>query len=69
MARRVYTQRSDGDLIRVTNRTHIIRCCDCGLVHLLKFKAGAGKLFFRAWRDDRATAASRRSKRYDQKAT
>ncbi len=40
-----------------------MRCCDCALVHDFDFRIVKGKLEFRASRDKRATAASRRHKR------
>ena len=35
--------------------------CDCGLIHRLDFRIVDGKVEFRTRRDDRATAAARRS--------
>lgn len=33
---------------------HRIKCCDCGLVHLMQYKiTTAGKLRFRAWRESK----------------
>jgi hypothetical protein len=57
-----YVQRSDGDVIDLGRaRQHLIACCDCGLVHLLKFKIrGGNKLSFQAWRRNRNTAQRRR---------
>ena len=37
------------------------QCCDCGLIHRLDFRIVDGKVEFRTRRDDRATAAARRS--------
>lgn len=37
-----------------------IACCDCGLVHKFEFKIIRGRVFYRAARDNRATAAKRR---------
>ena len=37
-----------------------IRCCDCGLVHNVEFSR-KGKVRLRVWRNERATAAVRRS--------
>jgi NADH:ubiquinone oxidoreductase subunit B-like Fe-S oxidoreductase len=36
------------------------RCCDCELVHVMQFKIDGDDIGFRARRDRRATAASRR---------
>lgn len=59
-----YKQRYDGDTIRVRNREHIIRCCDCGLVHLFKFKVDKSTLSLRVWRLPKNTASSRRGKKF-----
>jgi hypothetical protein len=37
------------------------QCCDCGLIHRLDFRVVDGRVEFRTRRDDRATAAARRS--------
>jgi len=37
------------------------QCCDCGLIHRLDFRIVDGRIEFRTRRDDRATAAARRS--------
>ncbi len=54
--------------LRVTGRYLDLACCDCGLVHTIKFrlkKKGAKTLITRrTWRNERATAAMRRGKRY-----
>lgn len=36
------------------------RCCSCQLVHEMDFRVKDGRVQFRARRDERATAASRR---------
>lgn len=58
----VYRQLADGEWQTMSSRRHKIACCDCGLVHLLEFRVSRGKIKFRAWRDNRATANRRRSK-------
>lgn len=63
--RATYTQRLNGEKVPIKRRTHVIRCCDCGLVHILRFYIRGGGLSFRAWRDERRTAASRRTIRYE----
>ena len=40
-----------------------LRCCDCGLTHRLQFRIYDGMVQFRARRDNRATAATRREKK------
>ena len=45
-------------------RGYRMMCCDCGLVHRLNFyivvKGRRRKVQFKAWRDYRSTAATRR---------
>jgi len=41
-------------------RGYKMACCDCGLVHKLDFRVRKGKIEFRVFRDNRATAAMRR---------
>lgn len=62
-----YTQKYDGDVIvpqRVGRKlwAHKIECCDCGLVHRLRFTIVDGKPAFAAWRDNRATVQRRKSR-------
>jgi len=62
-----YVQIYDGDWVQPRSRRgHKMRCCDCGLVHVVNFRVRGGKLQFQVFRDDRATAASRRGKRREQ---
>lgn len=35
-------------------------CCDCSLIHRIKFKIKNGQISWQVWRDNRATAAARR---------
>lgn len=58
-----YTQVYDGDTIEVIGRHHKISCCDCGLVHLLKFRMRGSVITFKAFRDNRATAQRRRKRK------
>ena len=37
------------------------QCCDCGAIHRLDLRIVDGRVEFRTRRDDRATAAARRS--------
>jgi hypothetical protein len=55
-----YQQRLDGEWVEVVERKARVGCCDCGLVHDLEFKIARGKLYFRAFRNERATAQKRR---------
>ena len=64
---RTYKPAKDGQWIAPVKRGYKMACCDCGLVHTLDFEhipRGRGrKIIFRAWRDERATAAIRREKK------
>jgi hypothetical protein len=57
---RKYDQVHDGEWIRPTKRDYRERCCDCGLVHKITYRIRDGRVEFKAVRDKRATAASRR---------
>ena len=68
-----YVETGPGELeaykIGVVNR---IACCDCGLVHDHIFKLDAKNrvtplLFMRTWRNNRATAAMRRYRKFSKK--
>ena len=60
--RRRYQQVIDGEkLIYNTDATHLEQCCDCGLVHRLKYKVIDGKTIeIRVWRDDKETKRVRK---------
>ena len=60
MSRVNYNFLKDGQREHLLSRRHKLRCCDCGLVHDIEFRISKGKISFRAWRDNRATAAVRR---------
>lgn len=61
-----YDNPKAGEWIRPVRRGYKMACCDCGLVHVLDFrltKWGKGKkIWFRAFRNNRSTAAIRRNK-------
>ncbi len=60
----VYTNPGDGDVIQPVMEGYRMACCDCGLVHELDFNVTDDMLVqFRAWRNERATAAKRREMR------
>lgn len=65
MPKRGRTQIVDGDPVVINWKTTVfaMRCCDCGLVHDVYFKVKGSKLEITTWRDNRATAASRRHMR------
>lgn len=57
-------QIEDGELVEPPMRdSYWQECCDCGLVHRYRFSVKDGKVRFRIWRDNRATATARRRKR------
>ena len=62
-----YNVEKAGTWIRPIKKGYKFACCDCGRVHRLEFAHipyGSGrKIIFRAWRDNRATAAMRRAPR------
>jgi hypothetical protein len=53
----------EGESLRM-HKVHRLSCCDCSLVHVFKFtRKKDGTLWFRAYRDNRATANKRRNQR------
>jgi hypothetical protein len=62
-----YKQAYEGEVIFPARRGYKMQCCDCGLVHRMDFglvRHGHGKsIYFRSYRDERATAAVRRERR------
>jgi hypothetical protein len=62
MSKRVtYQVISYGEWTRPRMRNFREQCCDCGLIHRLDFRIVHGRIEFRTRRDDRATAAARRT--------
>lgn len=61
-----YKQVYDTDIVKPVMKGYRMRCCDCGLIHVVDFYVihhGRGhKILFKARRHERATAASRRKK-------
>lgn len=60
-----YPKVQAGEWVQPTRKGYKMACCDCGLVHTLDFILvpygdGKRKIRFRAFRDNRATAAKRR---------
>ena len=68
-----YRQLQDGELERPVMRGYRIRCCECGLVHVVDFfVVHEGKrhhIEFRASRGKRATAAARRGGKFKKGTT
>lgn len=60
MRAKKYKQRTDGESFLVPHGdTHRIACCDCGLVHDMKFAAVGNGVIVTAARNNRATASRR----------
>lgn len=63
-----YKKLADGDEVNLGSTyfgqepVQKVMCCDCGLVHHIRYRVVKGDLLFTAWRDQRATAARRRRK-------
>lgn len=57
-----YQQLGNGEWTKPVRSGYKMRCCDCGLVHKVDFKISRGRVWLRAFRDMRATAACRRKK-------
>lgn len=54
-----YKKVASGELVTINGQSAKWMCCDCGLVHVIRFEA-TGDHSLRMWRDNRATAARRR---------
>ncbi len=55
-----YHQAIDGEWIQPVVKNYKMACCDCGLVHQIDFRIHEKRIQFRAFRNNRATAAKRR---------
>lgn len=62
----MYPQIEAGQAVDIDwrHKDYKMACCDCGLVHRLRFVAVGNKLRIRAWRDKRATGALRRHRKF-----
>lgn len=56
----IMIQRFDGEWVDVTCERSV-QCCDCGLVHEEDYRIIEGSVIRRAFRNNRLTAARRRS--------
>jgi hypothetical protein len=52
-----------GEWMEIPGRRYKLICCDCGLAHDFEFRVVKGKIRFRAYRNERSTAACRRERR------
>lgn len=58
-----YDEPQAGEWVQPIRRGYRLMCCDCGLVHTMDFRVLKGRVQFRVFRNNRATAAARRAKR------
>lgn len=64
---RTYPKLDDGEWVSPVHRNYRMQCCDCGLVHRINFRIRNGRVELQAFRDNRSTAACRRSKKKREK--
>lgn len=55
-----FYQVTAGEWIQPIRKGYKLACCDCGLVHNLDFRLRNKKIQFRAFRNNRSTALTRR---------
>lgn len=55
-----YDKPEAGEWVQPIRKGYKMACCDCGLVHVLDFRVHRGRVQFRVFRNNRATAAIRR---------
>jgi hypothetical protein len=62
MARSLYPDVETGQAVDLDwrKKDYCMACCDCNLVHRLRFTVVGNKLRIRGWRDNRRTSALRR---------
>lgn len=60
--KRLYVVVKDGEWIQPIVRGYRMACCDCGLVHTVKFRVVAGRVQFSATRDANETRKVRRNR-------
>lgn len=56
-----YDDVEEGVWVQPVRKGYKMACCSCGLVHRLDFRVLNGRIQFRAFSDNRATAAIRRA--------
>jgi hypothetical protein len=57
-----YYKPKAGEWVQPVRRNYRLACCDCGLVHLVDFRAKHKRIQFKVRRATRNTAAIRRTK-------
>lgn len=67
MSQGLYPKKRPGEPIYIPwrRRDYKMACCDCLLVHRLRFSVQRDMLVMRAWRDNRATSQLRRYRKAD----
>lgn len=60
MRAKAYIQRQDGEWVHWSRKGHLVACCDCKLVHLMKTRVVKGRVYVQAFRMGKNTAARRR---------
>lgn len=55
-----YDRPKAGEWVQPIRKGYKLACCDCSLVHLMDFRVRRGKIEFRVFRHNRATATMRR---------
>jgi hypothetical protein len=55
-----YERPKAGEWVQPVRRGYKMACCDCGLVHNMDFRISKGRVQFRAFRNNRSTALTRR---------
>lgn len=58
--KRLYPDVKAGEWVQPRASGYRMACCDCCLVHLLRFRIRGGKVQMQAFRDNRSTAQLRR---------
>ena len=68
--KRSYPPVQEGEKVVVPWETedYKMACCDCGLVHRLRFTVEGSDIIMQGWRDNRASAQLRRRREYGGKA-
>jgi hypothetical protein len=61
-------QESEKVVIPWETEDYKMACCDCGLVHRLRFTVEGSDIIMQGWRDNRATAQLRRRREYGRDA-
>lgn len=67
--KKLYPEFEGGEPLHINWRKSDLKmaCCDCGLVHRMRFIVSGKRIRIRAWRDNRSTAALRRYNKFKKK--